>query len=269
MQKLDDSWILVDCGSKTFAINQKYIESFKVFDFDTCYKSALHPGIYRGTYKVLKEELIILDARKILGEKTTQEEIEEFKRQVSDLSLGLLEIQSQIQLCLITNYSDEKLESKLNKISNLYNDTLDNITEFMNGITDEQCKNRYRVNNNVIELNVLFKASIEKLRNKDDRAWQTFKEIEYSINRLQKELDRIIENYAKSFTETVIIIIVKGKKLGLVVDKISKVTKESKLIYTSAKFKYKAIAGECIVDNKQYYIFNTTYLMDLADKLGN
>lgn len=257
---LSKTWVLVQCGNKKFAMNYKYINNMEDFSQATCLKATAITGIKRGTYNLLENNIIVLDGRKLVGEKSVEAIKLEYSAYIDEMRTELLNWVDNLDWAILTNISLELDPTKFK----LYN-WLDNNSDSKD---IELIKKRmlvpYREIFIMAEDAIQNKNSIEKGANYSINISEDIKD---NIDRfILKPLSRAVSLYNKDIAETCIVIKHDGLVYGLTVDNIIAVTELTDIIPKYSE--YKVIAGECKYKSDIYKIFNVKYLSSLAKKFS-
>lgn len=259
-KQLEKTWILVNCGDKKFAVNSTFICNTENFKNAEALRVPATAGIKRGVYKVSDLDIIVLDGRKLLGEKsiTTKrmkfiEDIHKYKNELlkwsDDLEWAILDSKSDVELdstkLEFNTWLDTKTSSKdINDIKEKIKMHYNELFIIANNIMESKQKENYDVKDSLKKLDKI-RQNIEKL--------------------IAKQLGKIISIHNNSFEETCLVFKHNNRIYGVTVDNIVAVTEnvDVKALYSE----YKIIAGKCMYKDEQYNVFNVNYITDVAKKL--
>lgn len=257
---LSDTWVLVQCGNEKFALNYKYINNMEDFSQAQCLKATTITGIKRGIYNILDMDIIVLDGRKIVGEKSIETIKLNHSAEMDELKTELLQWTEDLEWAIISNkpvetdYTKFKLYSWIkagsdNKEISMIQKRMEIPYRELFIMADDALENRHNIDRGTrysINISEAIKDNLDKF--------------------ILKNLSRATLAFNKSINESCIIIKHHNKNYGLVVDTIIAVT--DKVSITPKYSEYKVIAGDCKYKSENYNIFNVKYLTDLADRFG-
>ena len=258
---LSKTWVLVQCGTKKFAMNYKYINSMEDFAQAKCLKTTVITGIKRGLYNIAESDMVVLDGRKLVGEKSIETIKLEYSAFIDEMKTEILNWVDSLDWAII---SPSKVELDLTKFK-LYK-----------WLTNEaDVKDIEIIKKRMIvpfrEIFILAEDAIENKNNLEKGANYSVnisEDIKDNIDRfILKPLGRVVSMYNKDMDETCIVVNHKGMNYGLTVDNIIAVTELTDI--TPKYSEYKVIAGDCKYKSEVYSIFNVKYLSSLANKLNN
>lgn len=254
-----DTWVLVKCGEKKFAVNSKFLNSMEDFKQAQCLKAVTMAGIKRGVYNIIDMDIIILDGRRLLGEESITSKKMEFSNTIHKMKCELLNWVDDVEWGILAGrkVNLEYTEQSFYKWLNVETD-IKEINKIKKRILVSY-RELYIMAENVLNERSILDSDIKK-------SISILEDIKYNIEKnIFKQLSRIIVAYNKSFSEVCIIMRHKGRTYGITVDSVIAVTEQVNAIPRYSE--YKVIAGECDYKNEVYNIFNMTYITDLAKKL--
>lgn len=257
---LSDTWVLVSCGEKRFALNYKYINSMEDFAQAFCLKATTITGIKRGVYSLLDLDIVVLDGRKLVGEKSIDTIKLNHSAYIDELKTELLQWLDDLDWAILSNKKVE-LDFKKFKLHNWIMEETDNQDIKM---IKKRMEIPYR------ELFILAEDAVENRHNLSKGAQYSVNLSEEIKNNLDKyiikPLGRACLAYNKNISENCLIITHNGVNYGLTVDNILAVTENVEI--TPKYSEYKVIAGTCKCKSEEYHIFNVKYLTELAKRFG-
>ena len=242
------------------ALNYKYINNIEDFSQAKCVKATAITGIKRGIYNILESDIIVLDGRKILGEKSIETIKFEYSAYIDEMKTEMLNWLDKLDWAIL---SSSEVELDLTKL-NLYNWLMEESDNKELNMIKKRMIIPYR------EIFIMANDAIENVNNFEKGPTYSInlsEKIKNNIDKLIiKQLSRAVSAHNRDISENCIVIKHDGLKYGLTVDTIVAVTDLADI--TPKYSEYKIIAGECSYKSEVYKIFNVKYLSSLARKFG-
>lgn len=257
---LSNTWVLVKCGNKKFALNYNYINSMEDFGQASCVKTTSITGIKRGIYKIMGSDIMVLDGRKLVGEKSIETIKLENSAFINSLKTELLQWVDNLDWAILTGKDVETDYTKFKIYSWIKEETDDKSVDMI----------KKRMEIPFRELFILAEDALENRNNLEKGSGYSIgisEDIKSNIEKMIiKPLNRVIQTYNKNIDESCIVINHNNIRYGVTVDSIEAVTENVTIVPKYSE--YKVIAGDCYYKSEKYNIFNVKYLSELTKRFN-
>lgn len=254
---LTETWIVIKINGSNYCINSKYVKGISELNTAIYKKPANLSRFIRGNYSIYGAVMPVIDARRVLGYNSVEDEKLKFSDKVHKV---IYEHETWIDELEWIVFTRDKFSK-----SSKYSDS--SIIKFLDELGETDSKITVMANKIRKPLEVVYGMANEilELRRKKmlGDCYDKLEEIKRQSNKyVVKNLENIIELNNELYTEACLVIQCKGITFGIAVDSVDMISDKSDNLTKVCKDKVSA--GTIQIKSKEYNILNLTKLTNIV-----
>lgn len=257
-KNLSDTWILIRIKDMKYCLNSGYSKGITELKPEI-YKNPIRNAFIKGNYEIYGAILPVIDIRRILGYKSTDDEKLEYSSYIHEIIYEHRVWIDQLEWTVIT-------KDEFNGDLRLKNSSL---MAKINGLRNKNKQVNVLVNKMIKPLRTIYTLADDMINSEHKifSKYDTLEEIKrQSDNYVVKNLEKLIELNNGELMEKCLVIDCKDIKFGITADEISMITNKATDLTKICRDKMSA--GTIKLKNNEYNVMNLTKLMNIVKNGG-